>query len=122
MLVQKHLYGEGWTREDPYVTQKRADEYSKPLAIVAESPNGEGTIETYTIMCDRNGQPERGIIIGRLNANNERFVANLPRNDIQSMNALLEQDSIGVKGMVSTDTNGKSVFKLVKGVKNKSRL
>ena len=119
---QKHLYGEGWTREDPYVTQKRADEYSKPLASVTETPNGESSIETYTIMCDRNSQPERGIIIGRLTATNERFVANLSRNDIRSMNVLLEQDSIGIKGMVSTNSSGKSVFKIIEGIKNKSRL
>ena len=50
-----------------------------PLAIVAENPSGEGTIESYTVMCDRDGKPSRGIIIGRLSANNERFVANLPR-------------------------------------------
>ena len=57
--------------------------------------------------CDRNSQPERGIIIGRLTATNERFVANLSRNDIRSMNVLLEQDSIGIKGMVSTNSSGK---------------
>ena len=118
---QQHIYGEGWRREDPYVTQKRADEYAKPLAIVAENPSGEGTIESYTVMCDRDGKPSRGIIIGRLNANNERFVANLPRGDVEAMEGLLGQDSVGMNGMVSTD-KGKSVFVFNGNTSSNSRL
>ena len=72
-------------------------------------------------MCDRDGKPSRGIIIGRLNANNERFVANLPRGDVEAMEGLLGQDSVGMNGMVSTD-KGKSVFVFNGNTSSNSRL
>ena len=103
---QQHIYGEGWRREDPYVTQKRADEYSKQLAIVAETPNGEGTIETYTIMYDRNG-PSFCILYGRLN-NDSRFIANTP-NDKKLLTHMTENDYMGKSGLVK-NFNGINIF------------
>ena len=41
---------------------------------VDEKPSGKGKIETYTVANGRNG-PELGIVIGRLNSTNARFIA-----------------------------------------------
>ena len=42
-------------------------------------PEGEGVIETYTVLHSRDGRPERSIIYGR-DSQNRRFVANGPHD------------------------------------------
>ena len=61
-----------WKRENPDIYQKNIDELPRPL--VDESLSGEAKIETYTVANGRDG-PEIGIVIGRLNENNNRFIA-----------------------------------------------
>jgi len=61
-----------WKRENPDTYQKNIDELPRPL--VDERPSGEAKIETYTVANGRDG-PEVGIVIGRLNENNNRFIA-----------------------------------------------
>ena len=62
-------------RESPEVLQAQLDALPKPP--FTEQPSGRATIETYTVMHGRKG-PEYGVIVGRLNATGERFIANTP--------------------------------------------
>ena len=66
-----------WKRENPDIYQKNIDELPRPL--VDERPYGVAKIETYTVANGRDG-PELGIVIGRLNENNNRFIA-ITKND-----------------------------------------
>ena len=66
-----------WKRENPDIYQKNIDELPRPL--VDERPSGVAKIETYTVANGRDG-PELGIVIGRLNENNNRFIA-ITKND-----------------------------------------
>ena len=66
-----------WKREDPDNYQKNIDNLPKP--IVEENPTGEAKIETYTVANGRDG-PNFGIVIGRLNKSNNRFIA-ITKND-----------------------------------------
>tara|TARA_B100001057_G_scaffold200996_1_gene201763 strand:- start:3507 stop:5036 length:1530 start_codon:yes stop_codon:yes gene_type:complete len=61
-----------WKRENPDSYQKNIDNLAKP--IVEENPSGEAKIETYTVANGRDG-PQLGIVIGRLNKSNNRFIA-----------------------------------------------
>ena len=85
-----------WTREEPKVYQAEIDAMERPH--VEATPNGEGTIETYTVMHDRTG-PKIGIIVGRL-ANGHRFLAHTP-SDAATLADLMERDSLGRKGTVT---------------------
>ncbi len=63
---------------------------------IAEEASGQGTIETYTVMYDRSGAPERGVVLGRLE-DGRRFVANTPsdRTFLEDFAAVEEVGRIG---------------------------
>lgn len=85
-----------WQREDPAVTQQVIDKMDSPA--FTGTPEGEATIETYTVVFDRNG-PVRGIVIGRLARDDTRFVANTP-TDPELLNWMVENECLGRKGIV----------------------
>ena len=85
-----------WRREDPKSYQPEIDAMRGPP--VEKTPEGEGTIETYTVMHDRSG-PKMGIVIGRLE-NGNRFVAHTPA-DMATLTDLMERDCMGRKGRVT---------------------
>jgi acetyl-CoA C-acetyltransferase len=66
---------EGWRRAGGPALQAWVDGQAHP-AMVAE-PGGRGTIEAYTVVHGRDGAPERGVVIGRLD-DAHRFIAVLP--------------------------------------------
>jgi hypothetical protein len=68
----------------------------------AAEANGEATVETYTVAFGREGEPEQGIVIGRL-AGGARFIANTPP-DAGLMWAMTREEFIGRRGRVSLDS------------------
>ncbi|MFC1856997.1 acetyl-CoA acetyltransferase [Thermodesulfobacteriota bacterium] len=111
--VTKHSFGiyssdpptGAWYREDPAVYQAQIDARSRPEVV--HTPSGSGTVETYTVVFGRDGEPEKGIVIGRLK-NGRRFLANTPKDK-----ALLENmttaDPLGLSGTVRQQ-GGLSIF------------
>ena len=93
-----------WNREDPEVYQKDIDNISKP--IVNESPTGDAKIETYTVANGREG-PELGIVIGRLNENNERFIATT--KDDSDLSKLISDECINRDCTVKQVESGYSI-------------
>ena len=85
-----------WKREDPKTYQAELDAMARP--VVDPKPEGEGTIETYTVMHDRGG-PKIGIIVGRLQ-NGSRFLAHTP-NDPATLADLMERECLGRRGHVT---------------------
>ncbi len=85
-----------WTREDPKSYQRDID--AMPHPEVEVRPEGEGTVETYTVMHDRAG-PKIGIIVGRL-GNGKRFLAHTA-NDPATLNDLMEREALGRRGRVT---------------------
>lgn len=96
-----------WHRVEPSTYQAAILEAERPN--VCAEPNGSAEIETYTVLYDRDAQPSRGIVIGRLE-NGDRFVANTPR-DQAMMQELVAADSIGRSGRVNSN-NGLNQFSL----------
>lgn len=86
-----------WKREDPKAYQAELDAMARPT--VDPKPDGEGVIETYTVMHDRSG-PKIGIIVGRL-ANGNRFLAHTP-NDQATLMDLMERECLGRRGRVTS--------------------
>ncbi|MFQ3596561.1 MAG: hypothetical protein SNJ63_10675, partial [Sphingomonadaceae bacterium] len=76
--LTKHSFGVWSTeprpfhRADPAGYQREVDAMASPP--FTETPQGEGAIETFTVVFDQ-GTPAFGIVIGRLLATGERFLA-----------------------------------------------
>jgi acetyl-CoA C-acetyltransferase len=85
-----------WQRERPAVLQSELDALPKPA--FTERPSGRAVIETYTVMHGRRG-PEFGVVVGRLDATGERFVANTPC-EAAVLESLQEREGVGRPGTV----------------------
>lgn len=88
-----------------------APDVARAPQLLAEA-DGVASIETYTVVHGRDGAPERGIVIGRLDGG-RRFLANIPAADRAALDALEREEGVGRRGRVrhdpSTNTN---VFQL----------
>jgi len=80
-------------------TQARVD--LVPAALIAREPGGAGVVETYVVAYGRDGAPERGVVLGRLD-DGRRFIARLP-DDRVLLDALTRSDGIGLGGHVRAD-------------------
>lgn len=92
-----------WARVDPATYQAEVDAMPHPQLV--EQPDGDAVIETYTVGFGRDGQPDRGIVIGRLgdgsNPDAPRFIAKTPL-DTDMLTAMTREDFLGARGRVST--------------------
>jgi acetyl-CoA C-acetyltransferase len=113
--VTKHSVGvystdppqHNWKRTDPSVDQATID--AEPHAQFEEHPSGPATVETYTVLFDRDGAPTQGIIIGRT-ASDRRFMANTP-NDRSLLESMTQKEMAGARGVVAQDeSTGISTF------------
>ncbi|MEK7247364.1 MAG: acetyl-CoA acetyltransferase, partial [Chloroflexota bacterium] len=90
-------------RTDPQVDQAAVEAMESP-ATAAEA-NGSATIETYTVAFGRDGEPEMGIVIGRLNDGGTRFFANTPA-DKDLLWSMTKEEFVGRPGRVEAKTEG----------------
>lgn len=74
-----------------------------PVAVA----EGAGVLETYTVLYDRDGAPERGIAIGRLETGS-RFLANTPA-DRDLLEAFSAREEVGRRGRVR-HVDGRNLF------------
>jgi len=98
-----------WRRADPAVDQAQIEAMESPLFV--EAAEGPATIETYTVTFNRDGIPEQGIIIGRLDGDSSaRFFANA-EPDPDALLAMTREEFVGRRGRVSHDAStGKNIF------------
>jgi acetyl-CoA C-acetyltransferase len=94
-----------WVREAPSILQRELD--ALPKAPFTETPEGAGTIESYTVVHSKAG-PDLAIVVGRLVGSGVRFVANTPR-DPQLFADLEARDALGRPGHVRQE-GGRNVF------------
>jgi acetyl-CoA C-acetyltransferase len=101
-----------WRRENPADYQKPLDARSRPPLV--EQPSGSGWIETYTICVDRDGAPERGIVVGRLGhpwaLETPRFLATVDAGR-DELEAMTREECVGREGTVTTGPVG-NIFQL----------
>jgi acetyl-CoA C-acetyltransferase len=96
-----------WQRSDPKVDQAAID--AEPHPQFVEDPSGAATVETYTVIYDRDGAPERGIVIGRI-AGGTRFISNTP-TDRRTLESMTTHEMVGAPGTVVHDaTSGMNTF------------
>jgi acetyl-CoA C-acetyltransferase len=95
-----------WYRPDMSEDQQQIDSMSRPVLI--EQPDGPASIETYTVMHDREGKPDYAIVIGQID-DGRRFIANAA-GDLEGWT---RREMIGSRGRVRHDaSSGKNVFEL----------
>lgn len=87
-----------WLRESPASYQTQIDNMASPA--FTETPSGGATVETYTVCC-KQGIPQRGIVIGRLDGSGERFVANTPDN-VDTLQLMMAEEYLGRQGTVES--------------------
>ncbi len=97
-----------WQRTDPKADQVAIDVMeSHPFTAEAEGP---ATIETYTVVFGPSGDPDRAIVVGRLDGSGARFFANT-EPDADVLRAMCREEFVGRRGQVSHDAAaGKNVF------------
>ncbi|HXJ35554.1 MAG TPA: acetyl-CoA acetyltransferase [Candidatus Eisenbacteria bacterium] len=84
---------------DGAAVQRAVD--AEPAPALVEAASGRATIETYTVLHDRDGAPVRGIVVGRTE-DGRRFLANTP-GDRTVLDALVAREAIGGPGTVRRD-------------------
>jgi len=89
-----------WSRTDPQVDQAEVDAMPHPGVVAAAE--GPATVETYTVSYDREGAPQLGIVIGRLD-DGRRFIANVPAEDRALLEAMTAREFVGARGAVRHD-------------------
>lgn len=85
-----------FVREDPAVYQAQIDATARPEVV--ERPDGEATVETWTVRFGRENTPEGGIVIGR-DARGRRFCSVTP-DDPDLLLAMTREDFLGRTGTV----------------------
>lgn len=92
-----------WTECDSSALQADIDGRAAPTQSML--PEGAAFIETYTTAFEK-GSPAYSIVVGRLEATNERFLANSQEGDAQTVAELLRGDPIGRRIFVTTTPHG----------------
>ena len=100
-------YEGNWKREEPKNYQKTIDDLNRP--DVDENPNGNAKIETYTVANGRDG-PQMGIVIGRLDTNNNRFIA--ISNDEKTLEIMMTEECLNRDCVVSRNSEGFNIFSI----------
>jgi len=101
--------GHEWSRDDPASYQQELAEGDHPELVLG--PEGPAVVETYTVIYDRDGQPERGIVVGRLE-DGRRFIANT-ETDAGVLEAMISEEAVGRRGHVRHDpAHGINSFRL----------
>ena len=81
-----------WKGCDSEPLQARID--ALPAPVVLQEADGEATIETYTIAYVK-GQPAYALVVGRLVAGYDRFLALSQDGDAETLDAVLKEDPLG---------------------------
>ena len=87
--------------------QTAADALRGPAPPVQEDYLGPATVETYTVLYDRQGSAQHGAIIGRA-PNGARFIAKVPATDADTIRWLTsgEHEPVGMSGTAVRGADG----------------
>jgi acetyl-CoA C-acetyltransferase len=92
-----------WRERDSAQLQREIDAMPAPLLL--EQADGEGYIETYTIIY-KAGQPATAIIVGRLTSEEQRFLALSDPTDPTTLQFMAEADPLRAPVRVRSTAEG----------------
>ncbi|HKI75525.1 MAG TPA: hypothetical protein VJ998_12805, partial [Pseudomonadales bacterium] len=76
--------------------------------VVDPAAAGKGSVQTYTVIYDRDGQPARGIVLGMTDSGT-RFLANTP-SDTGFLEQFVGAEQVGTAGVISRGADGLCQF------------
>jgi acetyl-CoA C-acetyltransferase len=94
--------------QDDRSAEPQAELNALPAVPQVSQANGWARVETYTITHDRAGR-KTGIVVGRLEATDERFVAQALEGDDEALALLESEEPIGQRVWAVTVTDGNRV-------------
>jgi acetyl-CoA C-acetyltransferase len=91
--------------------QHEADAARGPAPALQETAPGPATIETYTVIYDRAGQPKSGIVICRT-PSGTRTVASVPTSDAVTLAFLTDGriEPVGARGIIASGNDDRQVW------------
>jgi acetyl-CoA C-acetyltransferase len=98
-----------WMRDQHDDIQRRIDEMEGPALEL--HPDGPVTVETYTVMHNRQGEPDFAIVIARLE-NGDRCMG-MVRNDQDLLKAMEKEEFIGRNGTISPGDNAPNIVRFL---------
>jgi acetyl-CoA C-acetyltransferase len=92
--------------------QATADKNRAPAPKFNPEAGGNATVESFTVIYDRNGEARHGVVILR-NQDNDRTLARIPASDKATLARLLDLDRspVGATGMISKAADGMQEWK-----------
>jgi len=96
-----------WRLPQDYSVQAEADSRRGAVPAFAEEADGEATVETFTVLHDRDGAPHHGVLILRL-ADGRRTFGRVPGGDAATIALLKRPDRtpIGTPGVLRRAADG----------------
>ena len=90
-----------------FSVQAEADRHRKPVPMFVTEASGKGSVESFTVIYGRGGEPEHGVVILRT-AQNTRALARVPARDGATLAHLTSMDRtpVGSLGEISTADDG----------------
>ncbi len=87
--------------------QAQADGRRGPVPAVVTAASGPGTVETFTVIYQRSGEVQHGVVVLRI-ADGSRTLARIRADDIRTIARLtdLDHSPIGLTGPISRDDDG----------------
>jgi acetyl-CoA C-acetyltransferase len=106
--LSKYSVGIYSTTPRPWVPDRSAARQSeldaRPVAPLSPEPRGSATIETYTVRYPNSGP--LGVVVGRLDADGRRFLANPADGDEALLDLLVHGEPVGVEIIVESAEAG----------------
>lgn len=95
-------------------TQSKADAARGDIPVLISGYSGPATVESFTMMYDKGGQPTHGVIIA-LTKTGERTLASLPASDTAGLDTLMSQSiyPIGINGKIAIPEKGTAIWHFV---------
>jgi acetyl-CoA C-acetyltransferase len=92
--------------DEPVSVQAEADSRRGPVPPVVEDAAGRAVVETHTVLFDREGAPERGVVV--LRQGGARLLARVPAADRATLAALtdLDRSPVGLDGTLRRACDG----------------
>ncbi|MDB5970163.1 MAG: enoyl-CoA hydratase [Hydrocarboniphaga sp.] len=107
-----------------YSVQDVADQNRDIVPPLADAGyHGPATVETYTILYGRDGEPLQGVVVAR-NPAGERVMARVPTRDAASLQLLAsnERSAVGSEGQVRIDTFNLPVWEAGAAPRDRQRI
>ena len=97
-----------WRGFDSKALQAKVDAWPAPPLAIGD---GEGVVETYTI--DYTGKAPFGIVVGRLNGSQARFVSTTSGGEDSVIQTMIEAEPLGARVEVKPDESGRSIIRAI---------